>query len=476
MTRLALLGVVLLSIQSNAAEFNQIESCGNAKVVSGDTCSNVKVEFSFEGCPVESEPTLAKRIICDKLEIKARLQEKDYRFEAIFKKNDSGWGGVTWSPIGKVSLFKKATAPVIAKKQFVSDSKPEASVEKKPASAEAVAGPAPSSTAFKFGGFVDIRHSIYNRPNIGTGNPESGFGIEDGALFVNFEKNSLSAFVDLAFRRGKDSDTNSAATNPTQSSNSTIAIGIDKSQVFLKYKRDSFGLLVGQFDTIFGVELNDSKDRIFGKTGLVYDYTLPVTHTGAMLDWGSSGFYAKAFAANPNNKGSYGSSTSGDDRTEYGGAFGYSNDLLHGQIGYMTRPIYRANSISTGDRTLADATFGMVLGKLSFDLEYNRVSDPNKNKLTPGDNTDFEVAGQGFLLLASYRIVDSLLIAGRYESIVDDPSAGSLRWVNSAGGSIHYSVEEGLELRGEYNNYNFLDTSNTGYSESRYNVAAVLTL
>ena len=333
---------------------------------------------------------------------------------------------------------------------------------------------------FKFSGFVDMRYSNYkadSNPNVTKANAESGFGIEDGAVQANYEKNRFSAILDIAFRRGKEADIilpgYSGTTVPNQSNDNRLSLAIERSQLYLKYKlSDDFAVNFGQFDTIFGVEVNDSKDRIFGKTGLVYDSITPVTHTGAMIEYANLRTSIKFFAANPINKGSNGTSPLGEDQTEYGAALGYSNEKCRAQIGYMSRPTSKASS-GRGDRTLLDATLGVNVGSFVLDFEYSLVSDPNKNTLTTSTPTDLEKAGQGFLVLATYKVTEPFSFSFRYEQLKDDPAKESLDTVDSSGVSIHYKVAPELELRTEYIAYRYENLSHLKWSDSRFNLAAV---
>jgi len=347
------------------------------------------------------------------------------------------------------------------------------------ATAPAVAETAAPASPFKFGAFFDLRFtrlSVHNNATVPNANAESGFGLEDAAFYANYDRDRVSAVLDIAFRRSKDSDINSSATVPNQSSNGNFAIGFDKSQAYLKYRvTPAFIVNFGQFDTIYGVELNDSKDRVFGKTGLVYDLTLPVTHAGAMLEYSTSGAYAKAFAANPNNKGSYGSSTAGDDKTELGVALGYSNEYIRSQVGYMSRPIRKANASGMGSRSLLDATLGTTLGAFTLDLEFSQVSDANKNTLSSTNNNDQEKSGVGYLALATYRVLEPLLLGVRYEEIRHDPSNASLESGKAKGVSVHYRLAPELELRSEFVDYRFVNVSKASWNDSRFNFAAVFT-
>lgn len=486
-------GILLLSVGAMAhakSTYNPMKDCGSAKVVSGDTCSNVKVEMTFDGCEYKSEPKIAKRIICDGTTIKARFDEAGYRYEAKFNKAEgaAGWGGgVKWEPMGPVKQFSEEKAKPVAK------SAPEApkSSAKEPAREpaggaiapvmppavppNAAVQPAPASP-FKFSGFVDARYSTFDakkNPNETTARAESGFGIEDGAVYANYDKDRFAMVVDIAFRRGKSSDVGGA--NGNASDNAVIGIGLDKSQIYMRYKlTDSLVVDFGQFDTIYGVELNDSKDRNFGKTGLVYDQTLPVTHTGLMVEYLNNGFYGKIFAANPNNKGSYGVSAANDTNTEYGAALGWSNENFRAQAGYMTRPISKADGTGNEDRTLMDVTAGTTWGAFALDAEYNILKDPNKNTLTSAVNTDSEKDGTGLLVMASYKM-DPCMMALRYEHITNDPAGKSQKSGDSYGVAYHHKLTSELELRTEYIGYTFKPVGGgDDIKDSRFNVGALV--
>ena len=482
LTVLATLGFLIPLTHPAFASDKFIEKgeCGSAKVISGDTCSNVKVELHFDGCAIKSEPEIAPRIICSGQTIKARTEKNDTRFEASFEKVDKGWGHVEWKSMGAMKQFTKqvAAAPAAPK-----TSEPTSAKTAEPAKAADAAPATSAASPLKFSGFFDLRYTNVtadNDPNLVRPNAESGFGLEDGAFFVNYEKEKLSFVGELAFRRSKDSD-NSAITssNSNQSQSNFIAVGVDKSQLFFKYKLNAdWALDVGQFATIYGVEVNDSKDRAFGQTGLVYNAVIPLTHQGAMIEFNRGAVSVKGFGADPNNKGSNGTSAAGDDKTEYGVAAGYTTETVRGQVGYMTRPI-----LSGQNRTLTDITAGATHGNLSIDLEYALVDDPSKNSLTPSNTSDHEKVGTAFLALLAYKINEPWQIALRYESLTDAPNGSSqagpvepnLKSASSYGAILKYKLSPELELRGEYNAYTFNAVGAAETQPKRANVAAVVT-
>ncbi|MEK6773303.1 MAG: outer membrane beta-barrel protein [Bdellovibrionota bacterium] len=486
----------IFSITVQAESFKRVDTCGSASVTAGSNCETAKVEFKFDGCLLKSQPQFATKVICEENKIRARYQAEAFRYEAQFEKEDNGWGNINWKSVGTIKQWKNTEKGGSAEKSASSipqKEKPAAPAAVQAAEPAKTPSPSPtqesSTSLFKLSGFFDFRFSSLaakdDTAGVPNANAESGFGLEDGAFIVNYEKDRLSAVIDIAFRRLKDSDvikpTTSEPTIPTvpnESQNSFFAIGVDKSQAYIKYKiTPDFIFDFGQFDTIYGVELNDSKDRVFGKTGIVYDYTLPVTHTGAMFEYSTSGYYAKVFAANPNNKGSFGTSSSGDNRTEHGAALGYSNDLFRTQFGYMTRLISKADGSGYSGRSLLDITAGVTLGAFTLDFEFSKIDDPNKNTLTPTDSADTEKAGQGYLALMTYKISDPVLFGLRYEQVKDDPlSSASTTFdtVTASGASIHYKVRSDLELRTEYVNYQikYLNATTT-ITDSRFNVAAL---
>jgi hypothetical protein len=472
----------------SAKDFKSIEKCGSAKVVSGDTCSNVKVEFTFDGCAIKAAPQVAKRVICEGQRIKARYQEGNYRYEAEFNKVDDGWGGVTWNSLGPVKQFEKEVAAMAPPKRDIARVSPSDAVAATtiatptPVPAVAVVVPPTPASAMKVAGFFDARYSTLSMKNSPAGSVlphgESGFLLEDGAVYANYDKDRLAVVVDIAIRRSLQYDLDLDTTNPryNQSNTNNIGIGVRASQLYIKYKiTDNIVVDFGQFDTIFGVELNDSKDRIFGKTGLVYDTEIPVTHDGAMIEYATHGAYGKFFAANPNNKGSNGTSSTGDEGTEYGAALGYSNDYIRGQAGYMSRPISTADLSGRANRSLLDFTAGASLGKFSIDLEYAIVADPSKNTLSSADLHDSEKAGSGFLALGSYKITDDLLVGGRFEALSNDPGSNGFKSATSYGASVHYRIHSNLEARTEFIGYNYQNPTGVKWNAQRFSVGAVVT-
>ena len=478
--------VATIPLQAKSDSYKLFKECGLARVTEGNTCSNVKVEFDLKGCADKLDKETAKQIICTGEKIKARFKRNGDKFEVEYVKKSDGWGGTSWQQLGGVKQWQipqktvdLAQNPRSAPQTSpTTDPKVEPVIYREPAKVPTVETPVPPPGPLKVSGFFDFRFSN----DSSTGNPtntyphaSSGFGLEDGAFYLTYEKDKLSVYADIAFRRAKDIDTNTSATVPNQSSNANLSIGSDKSQLYAKYRvTENLAVDVGQFDTIYGVELNDSKDRFFGRSGLTYNMMLPVTHAGAMIEYSTQGAYAKFLAVNPNGKGSYGTSATSDDNTEYGGAIGYANSTIRGQIGYLTRPISKADQSGFAGRNLIDSTAGLTLGRFSLDLGFSIVNDPSKNTLTPSDSSDLEKASIGYLAIGTYKLGDLWSIGVRYENVKNDPAATSTISAQDITTGAHYRLSSELEIRSEIGLYNFENATSIKWNETRFNLATVI--
>jgi hypothetical protein len=319
-----------------------------------------------------------------------------------------------------------------------------------------------------FSGYADMRYTnvtLEDEPAaVGDSNPQSGFGIEDGAFYSTYTKDNLSFVLDVPFRRFKKGDDSGTGGDANESNTNKILFGGDKAQIYANWKfNDAVSFAIGQMDTRFGVEVNDSKDRIFMKTGIVYDNMIPVTHTGVMFDYSNNGIMAHAFAANQSNHGSYGDNTSTANNTEYGDRLGWANDMWRAQFGYLTRSEQKtgAGTNEHDDRVLMDLIVGMTMDKLMVDVEYATLKSPNKDTLTTAaapsaEATDEEDDGTGLLALVSYKLTDEFTAGVRYEMIDNDPAAsGNFKEATAYGLAVHYNLSANMQLRGEYDTIDY---------------------
>ena len=501
--KLTLVLMALLGVKPAGAD-----TCGKSKFLSGASCADYQFELSFEGCGSDLKPVTVKPTTCSDDSVKLQFVHEGTIYISTLSKSSDSWGAASWS---SSSLMKQAqtsaeATPKVekeskkskkAKAQAKSKDKPSVDVaatnikkESEPSrlTAEASGSIAkdknvdnktelkPQEAPLKFSGFVDFRFTNLSRdPSSSSGLPESGFGIEDAAFYVNYQKEKLSFVIDIPFRRFKNSDQN-VTTNANASPNGNFAVGNDKAQAFLKYNATpELEIDLGQFDTPFGVELNDSKDRIFSKTGTLYDYFLPVTHTGIELTYTVGGFFVRAIDANSNNKGSLGASATGDNNYEYTGMVGYTDEKWRCQLGNMSRPIGNASGVGSGMRSLSDIAFGTTQGKFALDFEGSYLSDPSKNTLTPSNSNDKESDATGGLVLFTYNFSDSFNGSFRYEHYENDPGQASVTRDSDYGVSLHKKFNPSWEGRMDYviYNYNTVAGGSSNFTDNRFSFATL---
>ena len=330
-----------------------------------------------------------------------------------------------------------------------------------------------------FGGFLDFRLnsvSFKNQPTM-DGNSESGYSIDDGRIAMVSTHGSTELNFDLPFRRAKNADYNPSITPPDYgSNNSNFLFGTDKLQLFGKYRfSDTLVGWAGQFDTPYGVEFNDSKDRIFSRSGLLFNEMLPLTHAGLLLEKTIENNIIRVFSANSNNKGSLGNSSTGDNNFEYGFTWSFANSNYRFQIGNLVRPILASNSNVLKLRNLYDLTFGGTFGYLSLDFELTKLSDPSKNILT-ADPMDSEKDGIGFLSLITLNPWEKVSTSFRFEKLDNAASGLSADRVkiNTIGVNTKWKISDNLEGRAEIINENYETLSSSKWSIQRALISSVL--
>ncbi len=142
--------------------------------------------------------------------------------------------------------------------------------------------------AFKFGGFIDGQLTLVNKDFIAT----RGFTLNDAALYLEKDfGRGLSAVVDLPF------------STPDGATNNSFGFAANKAQAYAHYTNGALMGRFGQFDTIFGVEKNDSRDRFFSDVGVVKGFVEPLTHTGLMVGFVTPLVSVRGIIANPRDSG-----------------------------------------------------------------------------------------------------------------------------------------------------------------------------
>lgn len=217
------------------------------------------------------------------------------------------------------------------------------------------AAPAP----VQIGGYVnpELSYSTFD------GAPPAGLNRVEGAVYLGASDAGVEAKLDLPL---------------TLTAGKNFAVGIDKAQAYVAQKLDGgFRWKVGQWDTTFGYELNDSVDVFFSQQGLVFSVN-PVVHTGLLLGYDfNPELSLNVYAATPADSGpvAHGVDPQFGAQVVYVGAFRAA-----------------AGALKMPDNLYADVVIGKDFGDLALDAEYNVTRVPKHD------------AQMGYLLHATYAV------------------------------------------------------------------------
>lgn len=335
--------------------------------------------------------------------------------------------------------------------------------------------PASLAHRMSFAGFIDFRFNNYTVDGA-NGNPNSGFALDDAAFQISYEDGPLSVYFDLPIRKADsfvDIDGDGDADAGVSNSNK-MEIAENRAQAFLRYQlTPTFAYTLGQFDSYYGYETNDSNNRFFANEGLIYTQATPNTHAGLMLDFFHQGFSSKLIVANPSERGTLGCSTDTsssppkcthiDDNYEYGVLLGYANAMTRVSLGYLARSVENVAG-KNENHELLNVVVGFSVGPVDLDLEYDHVKDPQKDM-----NSDNKVdsAGKGFLAHLVFNSGELFALGLRYEKTDDHLSRFANYEETQYALGIHMRANDNLLTRIEYGHNKFEATKGAKEKEAR---------
>jgi hypothetical protein len=227
-----------------------------------------------------------------------------------------------------------------------------------------------------FSGFVDAQfQSASKSPYNSSSNLNSrGFSVHDGALYITRATKNTEVKVDIPFslrdKGGKKIGTDSTGGDVFGQNSVDFDIATVRAQAYVSHKMENgFRWKLGQFDTSYGFEVNDTVDGTFTRQGYVYNYTDPFVHTGLQLGYDmNSTMGINVLVANRKDGGlqnDYISSTStlSKRQLQYGLQF-----VSTGDIRYSVGALYQSTSTKNAD-LYADITLGKTFGSTAVDAE-----------------------------------------------------------------------------------------------------------
>ncbi|HVK60923.1 MAG TPA: outer membrane beta-barrel protein [Bdellovibrionales bacterium] len=246
----------------------------------------------------------------------------------------------------------------------------------------------PQDVPFRFDAFLDAQGLWTDRKDA----PTRGFTLNDAALYLSKDfSRGISAHVDLPFSTPEKAHTNS------------VGFAEKQAQAYFAYTSIGWGGQFGQFDSPFGVEKNDSRDRFFADKGEIGKSLVPLTHSGVLASYQIESLRLGALVANPSDEG-----TMYERNPEFGalGAVETADRTYGGQIGFTVGEADVPSSNKTN--LLVDVLGRYQKGRFQFNAGFN-------SKKTAG--TDKTANGLG--LLGILQFDEELAAGARFEYLTD---------------------------------------------------------
>jgi hypothetical protein len=280
----------------------------------------------------------------------------------------------------------------------------------------------------KISGFLDAQYIQNDHQEL-----TRGFLINDGALYLTTTTEGVDFKIDLPFRMFTQNSPN-------------FDLGLTKAQAFVGQKlSNGFRWKVGQFDTSFGFEGNDTVDVLFTRQGSVYNFTDPFVHTGMLLGYDfNSELGLNFYMDNPNDRG-----VLTGKNIQYGLQLVDASSTSRFSAGFLVNQDPTTQEMNY----YLDVTSGITMASFSIDTElsYNKRYDLP----TPESST---TQGLGVLLQFAYTFTESLSFGSRTEYVTQlalpDPRGivigGPLKSQVLSFFGIQYSLTKGIRLKFDY--------------------------
>lgn len=284
-------------------------------------------------------------------------------------------------------------------------------------------------SAIRLNGFIDSQY-LFNT----TQSLHRGFVINDGAIYVAGENAGLDWKLDLPFRM-------------TGSGNSGFRFAESRgTQAYLGQKfAGGWKWKIGQYDSPFGLESNDTADIPFSRQGSVYYSMMPYVHTGLGVGYDfSDSVGMNAFFQNPNDRG-----VLGGNGVQYGFQF-----VLNQPKARFSAGVLMDTPAGLSQNVFADATGGFTLGAFTADLEFcYSIRNDLLNPETAAASNGIGVLGQ---LLYNHTDELSFGVRGEYVTqfaVTDVRSTASQTALKSqilVFAGPQYYLTKNIRLKGDY--------------------------
>jgi Putative beta-barrel porin-2, OmpL-like. bbp2 len=234
---------------------------------------------------------------------------------------------------------------------------------------------------------------------------DKGFTVNDAALYLSKDFSRGTAVVDLPFFSSRANGSNG------------FNFATQKAQAYIHLNYGQVGFRLGQYDSFFGLEANDSVARFFADQGLMKGSGLvPMTHTGAQVVFSADRLTIRGQVANANSA----SSMQGGTDPELGAQVRFDANNAFGAVG-VEYGSYRVpgNPAIQDQQTnlLIELMGGFAMNKfnLGAQADFRKLAGVSgSSNATGADKT-----GMGIGVLGAYEVSDVLSLGGRIDYLKD---------------------------------------------------------
>lgn len=279
--------------------------------------------------------------------------------------------------------------------------------------------------AFRFGGFADLELALFNKSQF----PSQGFTLNDAALYLDKDfGRGFSASADLPFQTPD-------GTGAAASTTSAFAFASGKAQGYAQYLNAGFAAKFGQWDTIYGVERNDSRDRFFLDPGTIKSNFVPATHTGLLLSYSVPMVTFRGLVANPHDTGSM-----SQQNPELGVQARFDMNGFYAAAGFLYNDVKAAaGATSPGSNMLIDVMAGLAMDRFNASIYFDDRKQVGLDK-----------HGTGFGVLSSFAIDPDLGVGARVEYGGDPTTAaGAVKSILDFAAGPSYRLSPEFTIRGD---------------------------
>ena len=259
----------------------------------------------------------------------------------------------------------------------------------------------------------------------------TGFSLYQGAVMLSDEFEKAELVIDIPFRQ--DSTPEVLNNGALTVASNDLELGTKEAQAYVKYQYD-MGLFwqIGQFDSAFGLEGNDSTDMVFSQFGILQPFT-PNTHTGLLVGYSFLPFYVNVIVGNGDSLGVQ-SNTQGP---QIGARLGWSQDPFQFSVGALYTKS-EGNYFLQGGETpsykpniLLNAVFTATIRKIDLGVEFDVAQSRMGKAQTISGSKDHEKVF-GAMFQGTYSITEKLSAGVRYEYLKNDETNEYVQFADAA--------------------------------------------